>query len=75
MIKPGILPVDFCHGQYHKGTKIPVVLPNYEFYYPSMAACQLGVGHLSIKLYCANKLRPRKTISNCVEFNRIHSIE
>lgn len=25
MIMPGILPVDFCHGQYHKGTKIPVV--------------------------------------------------
>jgi hypothetical protein len=75
MIKPGVLPFDFRHGRYHKGTKIPIIPPTYEFYNPSVAARQLGFGQLLIKLFYADKLKLRETIRDCLEFNRIRGIE
>lgn len=49
--------------------------PTYEFYYPSVAARQLGFGQLPIKLYYADKLKPREAINSCLEFSRIRQIE
>jgi hypothetical protein len=64
LIKPCLLPTEVRNGR----EKPPI---SYEFYYPSIAARQLGFGQLPPKLFFANKLKPREAISLGIEFSRI----
>ena len=48
--------------------------PSYEFYNPSAAARQLGLGQLPIKLYFADKLRPREYIKDGIKCNKISQL-
>jgi hypothetical protein len=48
---------------------------SYEFYNPSIAAHQLGLGQLPPGLFFANKLRPREVVNHSSEFLRIRQFE
>ena len=65
-ITPGILPVGFHSGRNQQHS--------YEFYYPSVAARQLGLGQLPIGLYFADKLKAREVVNNALEFDRVHML-
>jgi hypothetical protein len=65
-ITPGILPVDFFIGRSHQ--------PSYEFYYPSVAARQLGFGQLPVRLFFTDLVKPRETISNLLEYDRLKNL-
>jgi hypothetical protein len=65
-ITPGILPVDFFSGQSHQ--------PSYEFYYPSIAACQLGLGQLPVHLFFVGLVKPRETINSGLEYDRLKNL-
>jgi hypothetical protein len=65
-ITPGILPIDFFTGQSHQ--------PSYEFYYPSIVARQLGFGQLPVRLFFTDLVKPRETVSNRLEYDRLKSL-
>ena len=48
LIKPGILPVNFFSGK---------DAPTYEFYNPSVAAQQISLGQLPIRVYFAGRVK------------------
>ena len=65
-ITQGILPVDFFTGRSRR--------PSYEFYYPSIAARQLGFSQLSIHLFFADLVKPRETVTNGLEYDRLKNM-
>jgi hypothetical protein len=65
-ITPGILPVNFFIGRSHQ--------PSYEFYYPSVAAHQLGFDQLPVRLFFTNLVKPRETVSNRLEHDRLKNL-
>jgi hypothetical protein len=65
-ITPGILPVDFFTRRSHQ--------PSYEFYYPSIVARQLGFGQLPVRLFFTDLVKPRETVSNRLEYDRLKSL-
>jgi hypothetical protein len=68
LIKPCLLPIEVRHGR----EKLPI---SFEYYNPSIAARQFGLGQLPPKLFFADKLKPREAISSGVEFSRILQLE
>jgi hypothetical protein len=64
IVKPRLLPVEFRHG-WEKTTNI------LEFYNPSIATRQPGIGQLPLGLFLADKLKPREAVNQSWEFLRI----
>jgi hypothetical protein len=65
IIKPYILPAEFCHGHGKMATGAFLLgnLPTYEFYNPSFLAHQFGLGQLPHQLFFMNTLKPKEGIS------------
>ena len=66
-IHPRLLPSGIASGKKSKP-------PSYEFYHPSVAARQLGLGQVPIKLHFADKLRPRQPIDTALAYDRLLNI-
>ena len=49
--------------------------PTYEFYNPSVLACQLAFGQLPIRLCYADVVKPRETITSGLEWIRIAQLQ
>jgi hypothetical protein len=62
----GILPIDFFTGRNRQ--------PSYAFYYPSIAAPQLGFDQLPVCLFFTVLVKPRETISNRLEYDRLKNL-
>lgn len=56
IVKPEWHPMEFRHGQ----EKPP---PSYEFYNPSVVACQLGFGQLPLGLFFVSKIWPGEALT------------
>jgi hypothetical protein len=65
-ITPGILPVNFSIGRSHQLT--------YEFYNPSVAACQFGFSQLPVRLFFADLVKPREIVNNSLEYDRLKDL-
>jgi hypothetical protein len=48
--------------------------PSYEFYYPYVAARQLGFGQLPVHLFFTDLVKPRETVSNGLEYDRLKNL-
>ena len=62
LIKPGILPANFFSGK---------DAPTYEFYNPSAAARQLGMGQLPIQVYFAGRAKFRDGLTTGLDYSRL----
>jgi len=67
IISPGILPVDFVPSRFHN--------PSYKFYYPSVAARQLGFGQLPLKAFFSDIIKSRDMIGSSTEYNRLKNLK
>lgn len=75
IVKPCVLPAEFRHGRGKIATGIfPYNLPTYEFYNPSFAARQLGLGQLPPKLFFLDILKPREGIAESMEALRVFQV-
>jgi hypothetical protein len=64
IITPRAIPMNiFSSG---KNTSI-----TYEFFNPSAVSCQLALGQLPIKLYFADVIKPRETITSRLDWDKI----
>ena len=66
VIAPRILPANFTSGRGQH---------SFEFYYPSIAARQLGFGQVSTQFYFTDKIQTRDAIKSGLAFNRLKSLE
>lgn len=71
-IRPCALPAGFYHNR--GKTTDPKLFPSYEFYNPSFASRQLGLGQLPPSLYFLDILKPREGILSALEANRVFSL-
>nr|XP_034576805.1 uncharacterized protein LOC117840411 [Setaria viridis] len=62
LIKLGILPANFFSGKDS---------PTYEFYNPSVAARQFGLGQLLIRVYFAGRAKFRDALTKSLDYNRL----
>src|SRR5688572_18331392 len=62
LIKPGILPANLFSGK---------DAPTYEFYNPSAAARQLGMGQLPIQVYFAGRVKFRDGLTTGLDYSRV----
>ena len=76
IIKPCVLPVEFCHGRGKMATSsfLPDNLPTYEFYNPSFVARQFSLGQLPPQLFFRNTLMSREGISEMMEASRVFQL-
>ena len=65
-IKPCALPAEFHHGRLINST--------YEFYNPNMVARQFGLGQLPPRPYFSSIIRPRETLLNITEANKVFNL-
>jgi hypothetical protein len=65
-ITPGILPVNFFTGRSHQ--------LSYVFYYPSVAARQLGFGQVPAHLFFANRVKPKESVSSGLEYDQLRNL-
>jgi hypothetical protein len=68
LVRPSLLLVEVRHGREKPPT-------SYEFYCPSIVTRQRGFGQLPPGLFFADKLKPRETVTNSIEFNNILQFE
>ena len=66
IISPRILLANFTSGR---------DTPTFEFYYPSVAAKQLGFGQVPPLLFFADKVQIREVISDALAYNRLKNLE
>jgi len=66
IISPRILPANFTSGK---------EAPTFEFYNPSTAAMQLGLGQVPPLLFFAGKVQFRGAISNALSYDRLKDLE
>ena len=66
IVAPKILPANFTSGRGQH---------SFEFYYPSIAARQLGFGQVSTQFYFTDKIQTRDAIKSGLAFNRLKILE
>ena len=65
LVRSSLLLVEIRHGKEKPPT-------SYKFYCPSIVARKMGFGQLPPALFVADKVKPRETINDAIEYNKIH---